>query len=234
MPRATMVKQSGAGKGELRMPDNVLTDRKPVVRKIESSPIPERFARGWHCLGPSSMFKDGKPHAVEAFGTKLVVFQGEDGSLNVLNAFCLHMGGDLSDGRVVGNTVACPFHDWRWNGNGECVAVPYSKKIPQGALTRSWPAREVNKHLVVWNDPEGNPPDVELPRIEGAYSDEWSDDWAWTEGIVENHPRELIDNLADMPHFFYVHGERKGAQPGYFKCVFDKHVAVQYMECSSG
>jgi 3-ketosteroid 9alpha-monooxygenase subunit A len=161
------------------MPDNVLADRM-AVREIESSPIPTRFARGWHCLGPASMFKDGQPHAIEAFGTKLVVFQGEDGNLNVLNAFCLHMGGDLSDGRIIGNTVACPFHDWRWNGEGY-----------------------------------------------------WSPDWAWTEAIVENHPRELIDNLADMPHFFYVHGERKGAQPGYFKCVFDKHVATQYMECGS-
>ncbi|HZV04669.1 MAG TPA: Rieske 2Fe-2S domain-containing protein [Gemmataceae bacterium] len=210
-----------------------LTGKMGAVREIESSPISKRFARGWHALGPASLFKDGKPHAVEAFGTKLVVFQGDDGKLNVLNAYCLHMGGDLSDGRIVGNTIACPFHDWRWSGEGECVLVPYSKQLPKGILTRSWIAREVNKHLVVWNDPEGLQPDVELPRIVGAYSDDWSPDWAWCEAIVENHPRELIDNLADMPHFFYVHGERKGAQPGYFKCVFDKHVATQYMECGS-
>ncbi len=214
------------------MPDTVMANRN-AVREIESSPIPQRYARGWHCLGPASMFKDGQPHAIEAFGTKLVVFQGKDGELNVLNAYCLHMGGDLSDGRIVGNTIACPFHDWRWAGDGHCVAVPYSKKIPQGARTRSWITREVNKHLIVWNDPEGNPPDVEVPRIAGTYGDDWSPDWGWCEAIVENHPRELIDNLADMPHFFYVHGERKGAQPGYFKCVFDKHVATQYMECGS-
>jgi 3-ketosteroid 9alpha-monooxygenase subunit A len=214
------------------MPDNQLTDRQ-AVREIESSPIPGRFARGWHALGPASMFKDGKPHAIEAFGTKLVVFQGEDGALNVLNAYCLHMGGDLSDGRIVGNSVACPFHDWRWGGDGVCTSVPYAKRIPQGARTRSWITREVNKHLLVWNDPEGNPPDIEVPRIEGAYGDDWSPDWAWCDAIVENHPRELIDNLADMAHFFYVHGERKGGQPGYFKCVFDKHVATQYLESGS-
>src|ERR1700754_3974524 len=104
------------------MPDTVLAESQAAreidqaVREIQTSPIPTRFARGWHCLGPASMFKDGKPHAVDAFGTKLVVFQGEDGKLNVLNAYCLHMGGDLSDGRIVGNTVWCPFHDWRCNG----------------------------------------------------------------------------------------------------------------------
>src|SRR5271163_4893706 len=77
---------TAVGKRGKQMPDTVLTER-DAVREIETSPIPQRFARGWHCLGPASMFKDGKPHAVEAFGTKLVVFQGEDGTLNVLNAF---------------------------------------------------------------------------------------------------------------------------------------------------
>lgn len=214
------------------MPDTVLAGRQ-AIREIESSPIPQRFARGWHCLGPATMFKDGKPHGIEAFGTKLVVFQGANGALNVLNSHCLHLGGDLSDGRIVGDTVACPFHDWRWAGDGNCVAVPYARRIPQGARTRSWTTREVNKHLLVWYDAEGNPPDIEVPRIEGAYSDDWSPDWAWCEAIVENHPRELIDNLADMAHFFYVHGERKGGQPGYFKCVFDGHTATQYLESGS-
>ena len=204
-------------------------------RAIEAAPIPTRYARGWHCLGPASMFKDGKPHAIEAFGTKLVVFQSEDGKLNVLNAHCLHMGGDLSDGRIEGNAIACPFHDWRWNGKGECVLVPYSKRIPQGAQTRAWETREINKHLIIWHDPEGLPPDVEVPRIPGAYSDEWSEDWEWGETIIENHPRELIDNLVDMPHFFYVHGERQGGTiPGYFKNIFENHVATQIMEYESG
>ncbi|WP_157215890.1 Rieske 2Fe-2S domain-containing protein [Flavisphingomonas formosensis] len=203
------------------------------VRMIESSPLPERFARGWHCLGPASLFKDGKPHAIEAFGTKLVVFQGADGTLNVLDAYCRHMGGDLSDGTIVGDTIACPFHDWRWAGDGRCTAVPYARKIPYGAVTRSWIAHEANKHLVIWHDPEGAPPDVDLPHIAGTEGDDWSEDWAWCEEIVENHPRELIDNLADMAHFFYVHGERKGGQPGYFKCVFDGQVATQYLESGS-
>jgi 3-ketosteroid 9alpha-monooxygenase subunit A len=213
------------------MPDSVIADR---VREIEAGPVPTRYARGWHLLGLARDFKDGKPHGIEAFGTKLVVFQGADGALNVLNAYCLHMGGDLSEGRVVGDTVACPFHDWRWGGDGNCRAVPYAKRIPPGARTRAWIAREVNGHLVVWHDPEGNPPppEFDLPRIEGAHSDAWSD-WEMCSEIIETHPRELIDNLADMAHFFYIHGERKGAMPGYFKCVFHDHIATQYYETGS-
>ena len=47
-------------------------------RQIEADAAPTRFARGWHCLGLTRDFGDGKPHAVHAFGQKLVVFRGGD------------------------------------------------------------------------------------------------------------------------------------------------------------
>ncbi|PTR21835.1 hypothetical protein C8K36_1131, partial [Rhodococcus sp. OK519] len=44
------------------------------VRMIEAGVAPERFARGWHCVGLTRDLRDGKPHSIHAFGTKLVVF----------------------------------------------------------------------------------------------------------------------------------------------------------------
>ena len=44
------------------------------VRQIDQTPPPDRYARGWHCLGLSSTFKD-KPIAITAFGTRIVVFR---------------------------------------------------------------------------------------------------------------------------------------------------------------
>ena len=90
------------------------------VRLIEAQAAPKRFARGWHCLGLIRDFADGKPHAIKAFGHKLVVFRSGDGKVNVLDAYCRHMGGDLSEGEVKGDEIACPFHDWRWGGDGRC------------------------------------------------------------------------------------------------------------------
>jgi len=56
------------------------------VRLIEAQAAPTRFARGWHCLGLIRDFADGKPHAINAFGQKLVVFRSGDGSINVLDS----------------------------------------------------------------------------------------------------------------------------------------------------
>jgi 3-ketosteroid 9alpha-monooxygenase subunit A len=79
------------------------------IREIEAAAAPTRFARGWHCLGLKNAFGDGKPHAVNAFGQKLVVFRSGDGTINALDGHCRHMGGDLTQGEVKGNEIACPF-----------------------------------------------------------------------------------------------------------------------------
>src|SRR4029453_17096055 len=55
-----------------------------AIRTIDAGAPPTRFARGWHCIGLADGFRDGAPHAVHAFGTKLVVFADSSGKLNVL------------------------------------------------------------------------------------------------------------------------------------------------------
>ncbi|MGH3450516.1 MAG: Rieske 2Fe-2S domain-containing protein [Haloechinothrix sp.] len=197
------------------------------VRTIDVGAIPTRFARGWHCLGLADDFKDSQPHAINAFGTKLVVFQGIDGKLNVLDGYCRHMGGDLTQGTVKGNEIACPFHDWRWGGDGKCKSIPYAKRVPLRARTKSWATTEENKQLFVWHDPQGGPPaeEVAIPRIDGVFSDEWSN-WTWDSVLIEgSNCREIVDNVVDMAHFFYIHY----AFPTYFKNVFEGHVASQYL-----
>ena len=200
------------------------------VRQIESGAVPTRYARGWHCLGLTRDLGDGQPHTINAFGQRLVVFRAGDGSLNVLDGYCRHMGGDLSQGTVKGNEIACPFHDWRWGGDGRCKQIPYSKRTPKLARTKAWRTLEQDGMLFVWNDPEGNPPpdDVTIPPIEGASSDEWTD-WHWYTTLVNTNCREIVDNVVDMAHFFYVHG----SMPTHFKNIFEGHVATQYMSSGS-
>ena len=201
------------------------------VRTIDAGPLPTRYARGWHCLGLADRFRQGGPHAVHAFGTKLVVFADSSGALHVLDGYCRHMGGDLTMGTIKGDQVACPFHDWRWGGDGKCAKIPYARRVPPAARTRSWQTLEENKQLFVWNDPESNPPPehITIPRIDGAFSSEWSN-WTWDSLLVQNsNCREVVDNVVDMAHFFYIHF----AFPTYFRNVFEGHIASQYLRTRS-
>lgn len=196
------------------------------VREIDTGTLPDRYARGWHCLGPVAEFRDGKPHAIHAFGAKLVVFADSHGELHVLDGYCRHMGGDLSRGEVKGDEIACPFHDWRWGGDGRCKLVPYSKRTPRMARTRSFQTDVRGGLLFIWHDPEGNSPpeEVRIPEIPEWSSGEWTD-WRWNSMLIDSNCRDIVDNVTDFAHFFYIHY----GLPTSFKNVFEGHIASQYL-----
>ena len=129
------------------------------------------------------------------------------------------MGGDLSQGTIKGDEVACPFHDWRWGGDGRKALVPYAKRTPRLARTpgRGRPMR--GGLLFVWHDHEGNPPQPGGPSRDAEYSSgDWTD-WKWNSMLIEgSNCREIIDNVTDMAHLFYIH-----RPPTYFKNVFEAH-----------
>lgn len=197
--------------------------REPYV--IKSEPVAERYARGWHCLGPAKDYSS-EPVRLDYFGTRLAAYRGEDGQVYILDAFCPHMGADMSRGTVKGNSLVCPFHSWSWGADGVCDHIPYAKRIPDKAVIKAWPTMEQNGLLFVWNDPEGNPPipGQEPRRIEDYYSGEWTD-WNVTKITIESNCRELVDNMSDMAHFGPVHY----STVENFKNVQDGHTFTQYM-----
>ena len=201
------------------------------TRLLDKGLAPERFARGWHCLGLAESFRDGKPHAIEAFGTKLVVWADRQGELHVLDGYCRHMGGDLTQGTVKGDEIACPFHDWRWGGDGKCQQIPYARRVPLRARTQRYESVVRNDVLLIWHDREGSKADhdilpLELPGLPGSGAGQYTD-WFWQSVPINgSHCRELIDNVVDMAHFYYVHF----SFPTSFRNVFEGTRATQFME----
>src|SRR5208337_1884068 len=107
-------------------------------------PFP-RYPNGWFQVAYGDEIAKGSVQRLQYFGQELVAFRGDDGALRVLDAYCPHLGAHLAiGGKVIGNTLRCPFHGWRFDGEGQCVEVPYAKKIPPKGQTRAWPVVERN------------------------------------------------------------------------------------------
>ena len=102
------------------------------------------------------------------------------------------------------NTIRCPFHSWRYNGDGICVEVPYAKKIPPRARVRSWEVCEKNGVILAWYHAEGKPPSWAIPEVPEWGSEEWSAP-VRRSFKVRAHCQEMAENVVDDAHFRYLH-----------------------------
>ena len=86
----------------------------------------------------------------------------------------------------------------------------------------------MNDVLYIWHDPEGNEPDVALSPIDEF--DTAFSDWSYSSHRIHTNTRELVDNLVDVAHFFYVHGQGVSRSVRFFAHRFEGPVAWQFLE----
>jgi len=172
----------------------------------ERFPLPA-FPNGWFKVCYSDELRPGEVRRVHVVGRELVAFRGEDGRAHVLDAYCPHLGAHLAvGGRVVGDTIRCPFHGWRFEGaSGRCVEVPYARKIPPKAEVACWPALEQNGFVASWFHAEAKPPEWTPPAIPET-ADPGYHLWGRRRWELSAHLQDLYENGFDVAHFRTLHG----------------------------
>lgn len=175
------------------------------------------FPRGWFMVADATDLTD-KPLSVRFFGKDFVIYRGkQSGKVIMLDAYCPHMGTHLAknttsyvihDGtHLEEDSIRCPYHGWRFGADGKCNQIPYyNGPIPKAAAVKSWPVVESMGIVFVWHDPEGGEPEWEAPFFK-----EWNDP-SWVRwkidhfGVLNSHPIEIVDNMADVAHMGPIHG----------------------------
>jgi len=72
----------------------------------------------------------GKPLRADAAGTAIVLARVGDQVFACGNT-CAHQGGPLSDGKLTGARLACPWHGWMYDvRTGECVFPGRGARVP--------------------------------------------------------------------------------------------------------
>ena len=168
-----------------------------------AGPFPGGFPWGWFLVAPSSELPRGTVRTVRLFGKDLVAFRGDDGVPAVFDAHCPHLGAHLGDGRVVGGTLECPFHRWRFGTSGACAAVPYATRLPR-ARAKSYPVREWNGLVLAFYHPAGAEPSIDMPDGQTYDSADWSP-WHRTQVDVQAPIYDIAENPADAGHFLALH-----------------------------
>ena len=134
------------------------------------------YPNGWFAVCYSDEIMPCEVKPLEYFGNPLVVYRTEAGEARVIDAHCPHLGAHLGfGGAVVGDTVRCPFHHWRFGADGTCVDVPYAQRIPPLAKIGVWPTCESSGLVFVWHHAEQKPPASPIPPIEEYGAPGWGD-----------------------------------------------------------
>jgi nitrite reductase/ring-hydroxylating ferredoxin subunit len=181
---------------------------------------------GWYQVGYSNTLAVDDVQPRRYFGEELVLFRAEDGTAQLFDAFCAHLGAHLGHGgHVEGNCIRCPFHSWKYDVTGECVEIPYATRIPKGAAVRAWAVRETSGIIYAWYSSTDTAPSWEPPSLAEHDQDGWVG-YDCHHFVLPSIPQEVVENIFDVAHGQYVHDNAQGTAPAEVDFSFDGPRAV--------
>lgn len=185
----------------------------------------ESFPASWYPLCRSTDLAAGRVLACEAFGQRLAVFRTRTGKVGAMRAQCVHMGADLAQGRVVGERLRCPLHEWEYGLGGQCEYIQGTAAIP--ARARQWALTCEEYYGLVFAFLGGDPT-FDFPLFEA------SDHELYTPAYVMDFDtpyQVLAANSFDSQHFSTVHHREllapptvRRAAPEHFGVAFNARV----------
>jgi 3-ketosteroid 9alpha-monooxygenase subunit A len=176
--------------------------------------LPSMQPTGWFQVAWSVDLAVGDVKPLNYFGTEMVAFRDLDGTVNVLDAHCQHLGANLSvGGCVVEGGIQCPFHGWVWSGQGRNIRIPYEDRPNRGRRVRSYPVTELNECVYIWHDLERRDPLWQVPEALEVLGEHVREHRYRTVGAQEQelfrgihvHPQVIAENAVDPHHFRFVH-----------------------------
>ena len=102
-----------------------------------------------------------QPLAAHLMGEDLVLWRDSTGAVHAAADRCPHRGAALSMGRVQGDTLECGYHGWRFDGRGQCVAIPAVPQFKPPATHRACAYSARVAYGLVWVALQADVPDSE-------------------------------------------------------------------------
>jgi phenylpropionate dioxygenase-like ring-hydroxylating dioxygenase large terminal subunit len=145
-----------------------------------------------------------RPKQFKLLGETIVAYRDNAGPV-AFKDLCAHRGAAVSNGRLAGGNLICPYHGWQYDRSGACVSIPSltpGQKIPSKAKLVCYQAKEA--YGLIWICMS-----AAQPRLT-----EWPDN-AWDRAgfkvfctgqyLWNANATRVIENGLDFSHFNFVH-----------------------------
>jgi phenylpropionate dioxygenase-like ring-hydroxylating dioxygenase large terminal subunit len=158
----------------------------------------------WYAVLDSSELPRGRALTALRLGEKLVFWRDTTGRPRCIEDRCCHRGASLGIGAVHGDYVECPFHGFRYDGNGRVTLIPANGKnapVPERYRVNSYAVREEHGLIWLWWGDARQ----DLPEI--PFFSDLREGWSYATR-VDNwavHYSRAIENQLDVVHLPFVH-----------------------------
>ena len=138
-----------------------------LTRVGAGTPGGELLRRYWHPISVAQELTDEHPTKfVRILGEDLVLFRDKKGREGLIGDRCPHRGASLSYGRVEERGIACAYHGWLYDTEGNCLETPPEPADSKFRLTIKHTAYPVQKFIGLYWAYMGPLPAPVLPRYD--------------------------------------------------------------------
>jgi phenylpropionate dioxygenase-like ring-hydroxylating dioxygenase large terminal subunit len=159
------------------------------------------FSGVWTAAVAARRLRRDRPLSLTIAGEKIVFFRDAEGRARALLDACPHRGVALSLGEVKDGCLRCPFHGWRFDGDGRVCHVPYNpdaKRDQLGAV--SFPVEEHVGVLWLFTGTAPTSPLQLPPALRRADLHHSVSEFPW-----RTHWTRVMENGLDSAHLPTVH-----------------------------
>lgn len=158
----------------------------------------------WYILALEREVPKAKPIRRTLYDVNYVLFRNSRGETGVLLDSCIHRGAKLSEGKVEGDNLRCPYHGWTYATDGQVAEIP-SEEVPSKFCAKKIPTVVREGCVWIWpGDPQlaTTTPAWNFPEVGNSSIEKY---FMITD--FENEVTHLVQNFMDVPHTVFVHAK---------------------------
>ncbi|MGA3159363.1 MAG: Rieske 2Fe-2S domain-containing protein [Steroidobacteraceae bacterium] len=169
----------------------------------------ELYRRYWLPVLASVELPAGSTRAVRVLGEDLVAYRTTGNELGLVAERCPHRGTSLRLGIVDGEGIRCPYHGWKFDRAGQCLAMPAeadSVRLTPHVRTTAYGISELGGLIFAYLGPVPAPL---LPRYDLYVWDNVLRDIG--RALLPCNWLQIMENSVDPTHTEWLHGHHLAA-----------------------
>lgn len=182
--------------------------------------IVPRITNTWIFIGFNDQLKNGSKKFIKVMHRDLVLWRTNSGTISLFDAYCPHMGANLSYGKVRGEVLECNYHKKCYRTTGVCVS--------KGNAAHSYPLHVSHNMIFAWFGSQE--PSWEMPDLLTGFHKKPESKWKIFKIArlrFNFHPRNMGENSVDALHFKTFHNACNTYEPAEILEITDHSLTTR-------